>query len=996
MRHNTIRYGIGLLMLLLTLSVNLRGQNSSSDWQRAIDLFERGRWSDARHEFLRIQSDLKSASPLEKEQVAYYLAVCAVELGHRDAEVALLNFEKHYPGSMLTNDIRFARASYYCTQGEFEKARKAFDATNYRALSVDNRNKYDIRRGYLDFAAGEYDAAYGYFERVDEKSPYADHALYYRSYIDYTREEYDRAKVGFQRLSHSEAYRNVAPFYLLQIEFRQGNYLYVTSHGDALIETAAPRQQCDLRRMMAESWFHLNDYNRALSYILAYRESGGEATRDAAYIEGFSLYRLARYEQAAEALRQVAGPDDALTQNAAYHLADCYLRADKKQEAMQAFAMATNRSLNEALAEDALYNYGKLQYELGGGLFSEAIRVLSRYLEEYPQSSRQQEVQTLLAAAYYNSENYDAAYEAIRLLAAPDAEIRAARQKITYFRALQHFEQGEWEEAERRFRESIEIGVTPRFTSLAGFWLGEIAFARGEYPQATRAFEQYLQRAPRQEREYPLAHYNLGYCYLQQQQIAQAEQHFSSFLSLSPESDLLRADARCRLGDCQYRQRNFEGALQSYETASRSEEIPHYYAEYQRAITLGILERSSQKVEALQSIVAADRGDFVDEATFELGRTRVSRGEYQEGAEILSRFVEQYPHSPNRLSAWADLGLIYTNLGDRQQALHYYGEVVKESPSSAEGRGALQRIRDLYVAEGDIESYFAYAEEQGVKSDLSERSRDSLTFASAQRLYLANRHEDAARSLRSYIKTYPEGDYTSDALYYLGNCYRQEGDAAHEMETLRSLVAQGQTPYRVESLSRLAPLAEEQRAYTVAAEAYRQLSRYATQRQERQVALDHYLRLIEKSGNEEQTLQAARTVEAHKDVSAKSLRRARYLQADIHRRRGEQDQALALYNLLCKEVRSNEGGEAMYRLIEAKMETGDWKQTEEMVFTFSEMPSPNNYWLANAFLLLGDCYCKQGDNFQARATYQSIVDGYAPANDGVIEAAKARIAQLKE
>ena len=56
--------------------------------------------------------------------------------------------------------------------------------------------------------------------------------------------------------------------------------------------------------------------------------------RDASYLEGFSLYRTARYAEAAEWLRKACGAEDALTQNASYHLADCYLRAGDKESAM--------------------------------------------------------------------------------------------------------------------------------------------------------------------------------------------------------------------------------------------------------------------------------------------------------------------------------------------------------------------------------------------------------------------------------------------------------------------------------------------------------------------------------------------------------------------------------------------------------------------------------------------------------------------------------------
>ena len=51
------------------------------------------------------------------------------------------------------------------------------------------------------------------------------------------------------------------------------------------------------------------------------------------------------------------------------------------------------RTYDEALAiaEDALFNYGKLLYEQGGGHFNEAINVLNRYMALYPDSSRREQ-----------------------------------------------------------------------------------------------------------------------------------------------------------------------------------------------------------------------------------------------------------------------------------------------------------------------------------------------------------------------------------------------------------------------------------------------------------------------------------------------------------------------------------------------------------------------------------------------------------------------------
>lgn len=983
-----------LALIFISLCPGVRAQTTPADdsARRGIDLFVRGRWADARHELLLARQ--KAEDPHAREQIDYNLAVCAVELGRPDAEVALLDYEKNYPGSFRTNDIRFARASYYCTVGDYAKALATFEETDYRALDAGNRTKYDIRRGYLEFTADRYDDAYRYFERIDPRSEYGDHALYYRSYIDYTRGDYAKAKAGFETLKQSDAYRAVAPFYLLQLEFRQRNYAYVVEHGDTLIRAASPRQRQDLQRMMAEAWFHQEQYDKALEYVQAYRQSEGADSRDIAYIEGFSLYRLTRYDTAAEQLRRACGAPDALTQNAAYHLASCYLRQHRKQEAMQAFAMATDRHLNDEIAEEALFNYGKLQYELGGGRFNEAIHVLGQYVKSYPQSPRLGEARTLLAAAYYNSEDYDAAYEAIRNLPDPDAEMRTALQKITYFRALKRYEQGDAEGALRDLQESAAIGISARYTALATFWQGEIAFGKGRYDTAAQLYERFLSRAPRTEREYALAYYNIGYCRFLDKQMPAAGEQFDRFLSLYTAEDEYRADAQNRRGDIHYTARNFEQALQCYDAAAASDRSPRYYAQYQRALLLGILGRPTRKIEALRAIVAADRGDYVADAAYELGRTHLSLEQYREGAAVLERFVEQYPHSPHYTPALSDLGLIYANLGDRKKSLEYYDRVVITAPTSAEARGALAGIRELYVADGNAEGYFAYAEQSGRNSDLSEHSRDSLSFAAARSLYLSERTEDAARSLRSYVKSFPQGAYLTDALYCLGTCYRVGRDDARELETLEQLAAQGQNQYTVGTLERISELAYAAKRYDTAAEAERRLCECAPTERERRSALENYVRSAVATGDEQTILAAAEFADKRPEASEKALREIRFAKANILRSRGSDKEALAIYETLRREVRSAEGAESMYRVIESRLRSGSEQSAQELIFTFADMPSPHNYWLAKAYLLLGDIYLKQGDSFQARATYQSVADGYSPASDGIVDEARSRIAKM--
>lgn len=407
--------------------------------------------------------------------------------------------------------------------------------------------------------------------------------------------------------------------------------------------------------------------------------------RNENYLLGYSLYRQARYNEARPYLQQVCGADDALTQNASYHLADCYLRGGDKQRAMQSFAMAANESFDAAIAEDALFNYGKLQYELGGGLFNEAIHVLNRYVAQYPTSERAVQARELLIAAYYNSRNYDAAYKALKNYPSPDGNLRAALQKIAYFRGLEAYSSGDLEGAARSLAESAAVNVSPKYGALAQFWLGEIAFARGDCAEAERRYKEYLHRAPRSEAEYALAHYNLGYCHFERGDMSNAYASFARFNQLYTASDRYKADALNREADARYALRQFPAALATYEKAAAVGTNERHYADYQRAVTLGVLDRGAQKIEALRRIIAADRGDYVDDATYELGRTYIASERYDEGAKVLSKFVEEYPHSPFYTPALSDLGLAHLNLGQPELSRRYYERVVAAAPGVGHG-----------------------------------------------------------------------------------------------------------------------------------------------------------------------------------------------------------------------------------------------------------------------------------------------------------------------
>ena len=94
-----------------------------------------------------------------------------------------------------------------------------------------------------------------------------------------------------------------------------------------------------------------------------------------------------------------------------------------------------------------------------------------------------------------------------------------ALQKIVYFRALECFEAGDYDQALALFDVADQNRYTAKYTALTKFWRAETYVKKGDYAKAAPLYETYMSLAPSGEREKLLALYNLGYCYFNEHAI---------------------------------------------------------------------------------------------------------------------------------------------------------------------------------------------------------------------------------------------------------------------------------------------------------------------------------------------------------------------------------------------------------------------------------------------------------------------------------------------
>ncbi len=960
------------------------------DYEAALELFRAGQYGAAQQQFERAKRQLTPDDESLAEGIAFYLAVCAAENGADDADRRLTDFLARYPGTTYANRAHRALGSLYQSRGRYAEAIAQFDRVNPAALSPAGRSEFYFDRGYALFQAHDYPAAVGEFDRVGEDRVYGPSATYYKAYIAYQTGDLAAARAGFDMLAGVRGYAPVVPFYLLHIDFLERDYRAVVTRGPAVLRSASSDRRAEALRVIGEAYYRLHEYPEALRYLDEYAVAKGTSlSRPEEYLLGYSAYKSGALERAIDHLGRVATGQDALAQNAGLHIGSASLELGDKARAQQAFSLAMRLDADRAVKEEAMFNFLQLEYESGGGMFQQSIETIDRFLAEFPDSPHRDQARGLLTAAYLNNKNYEAAYQAVTQIRNPDADTRAALQKIAYYRGLEYFIEGNYEGAGAMFETAAANRSNARLNALTRFWQAEVYYRQGQYLRAVPLYQDYIVLSPKGERENTLAHYNLAYSYFNLQNVREAKSWFERFLAADPSDNELKADTYNRLGDIEYLNRNYAGAVEQYARTIVLGGREADYARFQRAMALGLSASNAQKIAALQPI-ASSASDYAPAALYELGATYRKQEQFEQAAATLRNFIERYPDSPYYLNALIDLGLISQNRGRNDEAMTYYKEVVDRYPNSAQARDALSGIRDLYADTGDMGGYFAYAASEGMETDVSAIERDSLTFHVAERIHLQGDTRRSLPLMQAYLSQFPQGNYAIDAAYYMAEGQLQAGDTEAALAGFERVIAGRYSRFTPDALQKAAAINYDRGNFAAAADRYRRLSEESTNRSTLESALSGYIRSVAQAGDPQQTIAAAETVLASDHANEEIRLEAQYALGKAWLALDDRERALAAFRE-ASGVRTRAGAEAQYEVIRLLYESGRTDEAEEQIYAFSETNTSHARWLAKSFLLLGDIYLGRGNAFQAKATWQSVVDGYPDPSDGILDEARARL-----
>jgi tetratricopeptide (TPR) repeat protein len=965
-------------------------------YSSAVDLYEKGQYIDAQAQFQKAAQ----INPHETIQtdIASYLTLCAIKLQLNSSEAMVVQLDETIVNNPKSNDIHFALAKQLCGTEQYERALVWFEKTDDRDLNPADRLECLYLQAYAYLKTNNLDEALARFTHVKilPANEYTVPATYYYAHIEYLRRNYLSAITAFNDIKSDPRFSSLIAYYVLQIHAYQQEYDKVIANGVPLLKTVDEARYPEIAYLVANAYFRTQQYEESLLYYNLYRGKAKRITRDDYYLEASLYYRLKKYPETLQALDSVLNiRTDSLAQNALYYAGDIALKTGHSEKALGYFKDAAKMDFDYTVKDISAFNAAKLALELHRDIAP---------IYAYHKANPQKEIDRILIIAYVIDRRYGKAIEMLLAIPRRTDKDYADIQRIAFIQGMASYDSTAYGNAIKSFDYSLTYSKYDSYlAAMARYWKAEALYKNREYRIALQQYEEFIhsEGAFDNKTEYQLAHYNIGYCAYRMKEYDNAISWFRKFVALSPDNSKHISDAYKCIGDCYLSQKKYALAIENYDKTIRFKAEYADYAMFQKAIATGLSDKLQQKLDILNSLsVEFPQSEYTPLGIYETGRAYLRLNKFDMAGKSFTTIVEQYPKHPHCQLALIELGLINVNTGNYKTAVDYYKKAVLFNPDSQEAKNALVGLKNACLETKDIESYYKFVDQLAMNDGVNEVERDKekqdSRFNLAEKLYLSGECDEAIKTLKDFLKMYPGTSYTAQANFYLGDCLFRKRQYSEAKGHFGYVAAQPQSAFTELALLGYARCVYRLEDYNDVITSYEKL---AAATEEETYKLEASSRMMEAHfslENYPQAINMSQNVLKFPTATEQERLKALLIRAKSSQQIGQVEEALLFYKQLSdKFIKTPEGAEAAFLAIDILYQSDRNDDAINAIFAFSEAQSKQPYWLARSFIILGDIYVAKNEIEQAKATYNSLLKGYATEGDGIIDVVKTRLAAIQ-
>ena len=928
---------------------------------------------------------------MDFEQEDYYKLSAALRQNVPGAEKKRLLFLSDYPQSELGNTIALDLAHYYFNNEKYSYALKWYRTLTLKNITKSKQPRYNFNYGYTLFLTKNYNKAKPYLERVKSHPKFESDAHYYLGHIAYQLDDYEGASSSFSQVSNRSRKTDLG-YFQVDMNFKIGRFEEAIRLGKIQLEKADASNTSQLSKIIGESYFNLKQFEDALPFLQAYQgnSKGWEAVDY--YQLGYVYYHIGDYNSATAQFNKIINSKTPLAQSAYYMLADCYLKSQKKIEALNAFRSAAQMSYDTDLQKDALLQYAKLSYQIGNP-YEDTAEVLLRYIERYPDDSEIEALEKLLINSYTNGANYEAA---LALLTSKNNYRNAALlQKVAFLYGIEWYTSGNYTQAFEYLEQAASSNENKTIKARATYWMGVAAYELGRYSLAIESFldfeKQGNKSTPEESKQF---YYQLGYAYFQLQDYAQALAAFEKQLKhQKPLTATYQIDLYTRMGDAHFALKDYWPAMEQYNKVIALRPENSFYAYYQKSISYGFVDRNQQKISTLAALIEqTQKNPYLDDALYELANTYASTQDAKNALITYQKLIQNHPTSPYIPRALLNKGLVHYNLEQLDYAKNDLETVVLKFSRDLAAQQALTTLREIAIEEGSTAAFRQFVQTHQISS-ISEVELAQTAFLAAEKYYLDNRTKQAQKLLVDYIVTYPNNPNTLTAKFYLAELYYEQEDWSNALEVYREIGFLPINEYTEKVLVRAAIAATNTPEKEAAIPLWRRLDSIASFEENKRYAQFNLMKAAYETQIYEEAKTRSQQIITYPDLDPKIKWDAYDILAHSALKVGDSIQAQAAFLALENAPDDVRAAEALFFKATLQAQRGDFAGSNTTIASISQNHSNSGIWGAKSLLLMAQNFQATDDPFQAQFILDTLIENFT-AYPEVQEAAQQLKAKI--
>ncbi|MCK0130481.1 tetratricopeptide repeat protein [Flavobacteriaceae bacterium F08102] len=986
-----------LFLLFLLVSLHAFAQKTAiytddlREYNHAVALYKNRDFVAAQYLFSNLKDQFERGSE-KRANCAYYEAFSAIRLGEPQGDEMMREFVERYPTSTKQNTAFLEVGDYYFKNGKYAYALKWYNRVETRNLSWVQEEEFNFKYAYGLFVVKSYPKAKEYFQKLLTSPEYGAQAKYYYGFIAYQDDDYDNADRYLSEVADDKSLGRDVPYYMANIKFKSGQFEEAIEIAEPFLDKANRTQHSEVSKIIGESYFNLNKFAEAIPHLQNYKGKKGRWNNTDYYLLGYAHYMQKDYKSAIANFNKIIGGDNAVSQNAYYHLAECYLKTDLKTEALNAFRNASQMDFNPKVKEDAWLNYAKLSYEIGNP-YKSVPSVLQEFLAAYPKSEAAAEIEDLLISAYITSNDFQGALEALKGKKA--SAYLDLYQKVSLYRGLQLYNDGNIDEAIANFNNAIELPRDPSTTARAVFWKAESAYRKNNFQQALEGYEKFDKMSKSDTlAEIEDIDYNMAYAYFKLKDYNRAGDLFQAYIDTSPEQSDKRNDSYLRLGDAFFVSSNYNKAISAYNHVIREKGIDIDYAHYQRAMSYGFISRNADKIDDLEAFLKAyPRSNLRDDAYYELGNSYVIANQNEAALKTYDLLLANHKRSSYVPKALLKKGLIYYNIEKDNNALDTYRRIVNEFPNTEEAKQAVSNARQIYVDLGRVDEYADWVKNVDF-INVTDADLDNDMYESAEKQYLLNNRKKAIPAFRKYLDRLPNGLHALQANFYLAECLYSEKELAASETYYLNVINQERNEFTEQALARLSQVYLEADMWMKAMPILERLEEQADFPQNITFAQSNLMKGYYAQENYVDAVRYAEKVLERPKLEKRIQSDAKIIIARSAFKTGDESKARAAYAEVQKIATGEIKAETLYYEAYFKHQDEDFEASNKVLQTLVADYSAYKYYGSKGLIIMAKNFYALGDAYQASYILESVIKNFKEFKD-VVEEARSELQKVK-